>query len=76
MDTMSEGEEADMGNWFSPFTKNTHIRAVARGWAGWAMTHPVFRGFKGKTCCPLQIKPTFWPFMKQNRVTLTAEKAP
>ena len=24
----------------------------------------------------LQIKPTFWPFMKQNRVTLTAEKAP
>ena len=25
----------------------TYRRAVARGWTGWVMAHPVFRGFQG-----------------------------
>ena len=37
----------------------SHFRAVARGWAGLAMAHPVFRGFKGKTCKIIHFKYTF-----------------
>ena len=34
-------------------------RAVATGWAGWAMAHPLFRGFKGRTCKMIHLRYNF-----------------
>ena len=36
---------SERGNRVAPYTG----RAVARGWAGWAMAHPVFWRFIGKS---------------------------
>ena len=45
-------------NWWFPCL--IHLcRAVAKRWAGWAMAHPVFWGFKGKTCKIIHLRHSF-----------------
>ena len=43
---------SERGNRVAPYTD----RAVARGWAGWAMAHPVFWRFMGKSCKVLHFR--------------------
>ena len=47
---------SERGNRVAPYTG----RAVARGWAGWAMAHPVFRGFKDRICEMIHLRHTFF----------------